>query len=57
MKKLAFNLGFAALAVGLLTLNAQATVTGSRGAPDTAATSLLLSLGVAGLAAVRKFVR
>lgn len=56
MKKFVFNLGFAVMALALLTPSVWATASG-HGVPDTATTSLLLSMGVAGLAAVRKFLR
>jgi len=57
MKKIVFNLGFAVLALALLAPRVMATAEGPPTAPDTATTSLLLSMGVAGLAGIRKFLR
>jgi hypothetical protein len=57
MKKIIFNLGFAVLALALLTTRVWATDEFPSTAPDTATTALLLSMGMAGLAAIRKFMR
>jgi hypothetical protein len=50
-------LGFAVLALALLTTRVWATDEFPSTAPDTATTALLLSMGMAGLAAIRKFMR
>jgi hypothetical protein len=55
MKKLAFSLAFTMMALALLTSSASASVVNR--IPDTATTGTLLSMGIAGLAAIRKFLR
>jgi hypothetical protein len=59
MKKFIFNLGFAAAVLGLATSSAWASLdnTAPIRTPDTATTALLLSLGVAGLAGIRRFLK
>jgi hypothetical protein len=55
MKKLVFSLVFTLMALALVTSTASATPVGK--VPDAATTGTLLSMGVAGLAALRKFLR
>jgi hypothetical protein len=57
MKKIVFNLTFAVAALALLAPSLMATGNGPPTAPDTATTSLLLTMGMAGLAGIRKFLR
>ena len=55
MKKLVFSLAFTLMALALITSTASATPVGR--IPDAATSSTLLSMGVAGLVALRKFLR
>jgi hypothetical protein len=54
MKKHIFNIAFVVMALALLTPSAWAAPVRT---PDSGTTSLLFSMGIAGLVAVRKFVR
>lgn len=55
MKKLVFPLAFTFMALALLTSSASASV--DYRIPDASTTGTLLSMGIAGLAALRKFVK
>jgi hypothetical protein len=57
MQKSKLSLGLVMLAIVMVTVNSFGEPNGGFGAPDAGSSALLMSMAIAGLAVVRKFIR